>query len=107
MGRVLMTVLVDLLKNVQHEPVSDQIVSPRQVFYWEHLCLTNMNIILVTEEQYKGKEELLLGRFSIAGPVSVTQKLYPFLPVKNGVLLAKMCCASSVCSTQHDVWLER
>jgi hypothetical protein len=53
-----------------------------------------MNVILVTEEQYK-EEEKLLERFSTASPISGNQKLYTFLPVRNSVLLADTFSASS------------
>jgi hypothetical protein len=61
-----------------------------------------MSVILVTEEQYKEEEKLLLGRFSTARPVSGTQKLHNFLPVRNGFSLAKMFPASSE-STEYSV----
>jgi hypothetical protein len=40
-------------------------MTPRQLFNWTHLNLTDINVILVTEEQNKEKEKQL-ERFSIA-----------------------------------------
>jgi hypothetical protein len=46
------------------------------------------NVILLTEEEYK-EEENLLEEFPTVNPISGTQKVYTFLPVRNGVLLAE------------------
>jgi hypothetical protein len=42
---------------LRHKPVYDQIITPKQLFDWEHLNLTNMNVILATEELYKEKKK--------------------------------------------------
>lgn len=58
---------------------------PRELFNRKYCNLTNMNVSIVTEEQYKeGKS--VLGRYSTASPVSGIQKLHAFLSVRNDVL---------------------
>jgi hypothetical protein len=51
-------VLVELLKTLAtwdtlQLPYSDQIMTPKQLCDWAYLNLTNMNVNLVTEKQYK------------------------------------------------------
>jgi hypothetical protein len=80
-------------------------VTPRQLFGWAYLNLTNMNVILVIEEQYKEEEKLLFGRFS--QPVqSVEPRNYIPFCQSGMVLLPKMYSASSdstECSTTSDL----
>jgi hypothetical protein len=54
-------VLVELLKELQNEPVCNALFRPnydsKLAFDWGHLNSINMNVILVTEEQYKNNNQ--------------------------------------------------
>jgi hypothetical protein len=77
-------------------------MTPRQLFNWAHLNLTNVNVILVPEEQYREEEKLLLERFSTDSPINGTQKLHISLPARKKFLLTKKFSASSE-STEYSV----
>jgi len=46
----------------------------KQLFSWTHWKLTNLNVLLIPEKQYKGKKSCLR-EFSAANPISGTKKL--------------------------------
>ena len=83
-------------------PLSNQIMTPQQLFEWAKANISAISFFYVTNKEYQDEEKFLHTRLDDAVAITGTHKYHAYLPVSTNTLATKTFSASAE-TTLHCV----